>query len=400
MPNPAVPTVSTRDDHRSAGTASLTIGLIAFLTVVDLFATQALLPTLTEHYRVSRATMGLAVNASTAGMAISGLATALMSRHIPRREGVTHCLAMLAIPTALLALAPDIETFALLRVGQGLLMAAAFTLTLAYLGEECSASQAAGAFAAYITGNVASNLLGRLLAAALAGRFGLDTNFYVFAGLNLAGAVLAYRALGSMRIMMADRPSGTSLAALRGHLANANLRRGFAIGFFILFVFIGIFTYVNFVLVAPPLSLHPMQLGLVYLVFLPSIATTPLAGRAIAALGVRATLLAGLVTAALSLPLLLSASLAVVLAGLALAGCGTFLAQATATGYVSRTAKIDRGAASGLYLACYFLGGISGAALLGVIFDMWGWLATVLAIGAALAAAVVAATRISDTADA
>ena len=98
MPNPAVPTVSTRDDHRSAGTASLTIGLIAFLTVVDLFATQALLPTLTEHYRVSRATMGLAVNASTAGMAISGLATALMSRHIPRREGVTLCLAMLAIP--------------------------------------------------------------------------------------------------------------------------------------------------------------------------------------------------------------------------------------------------------------------------------------------------------------
>jgi hypothetical protein len=35
-------------------------------------------------------------------------------------------------------------------------MASAFTLTLAYLGEECSAMDAGGAFAAYITGNVAS----------------------------------------------------------------------------------------------------------------------------------------------------------------------------------------------------------------------------------------------------
>ena len=42
-------------------------------------------------------------------------------------------------------------------------MATAFTLMLAYLGEECSATDAAGAFAAYITGNVASNLFGRLM---------------------------------------------------------------------------------------------------------------------------------------------------------------------------------------------------------------------------------------------
>jgi hypothetical protein len=40
-------------------------------------------------------------------------------------------------------------------------------------------------------------------------------------------------------------------------------------GFCILFAFIGTFTYVNFVLVRPPLSLGMMQLGFVYFVFLP-----------------------------------------------------------------------------------------------------------------------------------
>jgi len=38
---------------------SLVIGLTAFLTVVDLFATQAILPSLTRHYGVSPAAMGL-----------------------------------------------------------------------------------------------------------------------------------------------------------------------------------------------------------------------------------------------------------------------------------------------------------------------------------------------------
>jgi MFS transporter, YNFM family, putative membrane transport protein len=136
----------------------MVIGLTAFLTVVDLFATQAILPALAGAYRVSPAAMGFAVNASTMGMAIAGLAVAFFSRRIDRRRGILVSLALLAIPTALLSVAPDLMVFTALRVIQGLFMATAFILTLAYLGEQCSASDSAGAFAAYITGNVASNL--------------------------------------------------------------------------------------------------------------------------------------------------------------------------------------------------------------------------------------------------
>jgi predicted MFS family arabinose efflux permease len=48
---------------------SIVIGLTAFLTVVDLFATQAILPSLARHYQVTPAAMGFAVNATTMGMA-------------------------------------------------------------------------------------------------------------------------------------------------------------------------------------------------------------------------------------------------------------------------------------------------------------------------------------------
>ena len=75
-------------------------------------------------------------------------------------------------------------------------------------------------------------------------------------------------------------------------------------------------------------------------------------------------------------------------------GVGTFFAQATATGFIGRAATTDRGSASGIYLACYFFGGIVGSVVLGQLFDHAGWAACVAGIGAALALAAVLALRL------
>jgi MFS transporter, YNFM family, putative membrane transport protein len=379
---------------------TIVIGLTAFLTVVDLFATQAILPALTRAYNVTPAAMGVAVNASTLGMATSGLIVSVLSQHIDRRFGILISLALLSIPTALLAVAPDLTAFTLLRIAQGLCMASAFTLTLAYLGEECSAADAAGAFAAYITGNVASNLLGRLISAALADHLGLAWNFYFFAALNLAGAALVYFTVARAAPMQQTGAVSLSpVAAWLEHLRNPQLRAAFGIGFCILFAFIGTFTYVNFVLVRPPLSLGPMELGFVYFVFLPSVGTTLWAGGAVQRYGARAALWGSLALAGVGLPLILLPNLAAVLLGMVLIGVGTFFAQATATGFVSRAATADRGAASGIYLACYFAGGMIGTAILGQTFDRIGWPACVAGIGLALGVAAVLAQRLVLPAD-
>jgi MFS transporter, YNFM family, putative membrane transport protein len=384
------------DTYSDAGRAlrrTIIIGLIAFLTVVDLFATQAILPSLAQAYRVSPAAMSFAVNASTMGMAVAGLSVAFFSRQIGRRSGILISLCVLAVPTALLAVAPDLTTFTILRIIQGLCMASAFTLTLAYLGEECSATEAGGAFAAYITGNVASNLVGRLISAAVADHFGLAANFYFFSALNLAGAVLVYFTVRTTMPIFQDAAS-KPLAIWSKHLRNPPLLASFGIGFCVLFAFIGTFTYINFVLVSEPLLLGRMALGFVYFVFLPSILTTPFAGAAARRFGTRPTFWSALALAGLGLPLLLLPSLLAVIVGLILVGIGTFFAQATATGFVGQAATADRGSASGIYLACYFFGGLVGTAVLGQIFDRFGWWACVAGIALALATAAYLALRL------
>jgi MFS transporter, YNFM family, putative membrane transport protein len=137
-----------------------------------------------------------------------------------------------------------------------------------------------------------------------------------------------------------------------------------------------------------------MSLGLVYFVFLPAMFTTPIAGKIAVRIGTRTAIWSGLTVAAIGLPLLILPNLTIVLAGMVLVGVGTFFAQAIGTGFVGRAAKSDRAAASGLYLASYYLGGLFGAAVLGQLFDRYGWSACVAGVAVALALAAVLAAKL------
>jgi len=172
------------------------------------------------------------------------------------------------------------------------------------------------------------------------------------------------------------------------------MRLTFAIGFLILFGFIGVFTYVGFVLMHPPYALSMTALGLVFLVFLPSMITTPMAGSFVRRMGPGRSAAGSLAVALVGLLLLLVPNLLAVIAGLALVGIGTFFAQAVVTGHVGRVAKGDRAAASGLYLSSYYCGGLAGAAVIGQLFDRIGWPAAIAGVFAALALAALLGSKL------
>lgn len=374
--------------HRPVSGRLTVIGLIGFLTLTDLFATQAILPSLAAQYRVAPGDIGIAANTGTIGMAIAGLLAGVLAGGLDRRAVITLSLVTLALPTALLSIAPDLTTFALLRVAQGLCMATAFTLTIAYLAEHCSASETTAALAAYVTGVVASNLVGRLIATSVVSLAGTEANFLVFAALNLAGAVLTWVALSRGAPMMPmGVPSAHFWSAWALHLSDRRLRRCFAIGFLILFAFIGVFTYVGFVLSMPPLGVSMAGLGFVFLCFAPSMVTTPMAGKFAEHFGPGRVIAASLLLSAAGLITLLAAQLWLVVGGLTIFAAGTFFAQAIATAFVGRAAAQERAAASGLYLAFYYTGGLVGASAIGRVYDAMGWPAALAVIGAALIAA-------------
>jgi predicted MFS family arabinose efflux permease len=141
---------------------------------------------------------------------------------------------------------------------------------------------------------------------------------------------------------------------------------------------------VNFVLVRGPISLSMMSVGLVYFVFVPAVLTTPFAGLLVRRVGTRSAFISAIAFALAGLPFLVAARLDAILLGLVMVGVGTFFAQAVATGFIGRAAETDRATASGIYLACYYVGGIAGSAIPGALFQAFGWPACVAATAAAL----------------
>ncbi|WP_159731494.1 MFS transporter [Methylosinus sp. Ce-a6] len=352
---------------------SILIGSIGFLTLVDLFAVQAILPQLAERYRISPAKMGLAVNGAALGMALAGPLAAATLRGIARRTAVWTSLASLAIPTALLAFAPSLAAFASLRILQGVFMASAFTLTLAHLGERCVKADAPRALAAYVTGSVMANLLGRLIASAVADSFGATSAFLTFSALNAGGALLAFGALTPIAPSASDSHRGDLLRSFTLHLANPALQRAYALGFLILFTFVGLFSYVGFALVSPRIGLSMREAGFVFLCFLPSLMTTPMAGRFATRFGSTTSTVGSLLLALAGALATLVGDIVVIGVGLAVFAAGAFFAQAIVTSFVGRAAAVERATASGLYLSAYYCGGLAGAGVIGLLYERIGW---------------------------
>lgn len=375
---------------------SFVIGSIGLLTLVDLFAIQAILPQLAERYHVSPAQMGLAANASALGMAIAGPPAALILSGVARRTAIWASLALLAVPTASLAFASSLFWFASLRILQGAFMASAFTLTLAHFAERCSRSDIPHALAAYVTGSVMANLLGRLVASSVADAFGATSAFFTLAAFNAGGALFAFASLTHVAPIALESGENNFVRAFALHLADPALLRAFALGFLILFAFVGVFSYVGFALVSPQVGLSMREAGFVFLCFLPSLATTPIAGALDARLGSALSAAGSLILAVFGALFTLLGDVVAMVSGLALFAIGTFFAQAVATSFVGRTAAFERAAASGLYLSAYYCGGIAGAGVIGLVYEAFGWRAAVTGVVLSLLVGVLLALCLKE----
>lgn len=279
-------------------------------------------------------------------------------------------------------------------------MACAFTLTLAHFAERCSKHDMPRALAAYVTGSVLANLLGRLIASNVAVEFGAPAAFLALAALNLSGALLAYVTLTHVAPLPLRAQARELLGAFAQHFRNPALRRAYAVGFLILFGFVGLFSYVGFAVVAPAGGLSMRAASLAFLCFAPSLATTPMAGPLSARLGVATAAAIALICAVIGAFLSIVANVPVIFLGLALFSSGAFVAQAVVTSFVGRTAKTERAAASGLYLSAYYSGGLVGAAAIGALYEKFGWSGAASGVAISLAlASLLAVGLVEDAAE-
>ncbi|HEX9461972.1 MAG TPA: MFS transporter [Alphaproteobacteria bacterium] len=355
-------------DHRRLAVALA--GVCAFL---DLYAPQALLPMLAREFGAGAADVSALISATSLGVAVVAPFTGTVADVLGRKRVIATAMFVLAIPLALIGLADSLPAMVAWRFAQGLMLPPIFAVTVAYISEEWSPPESTAVNGIFITACSFGGFLSRFLTGVLADHFGWRVAFFLLAAATLACAAGVAALLPRERGFVRAESLGSSFRQMLRHLRNPRLIATYAVGFSVLFSFVAIFTYVNFVLAASPFSLSTTALGSIFIVYLLGVAVTPLTGRWVTRLGRRRLAFAVIACWIAGLMLTLAPSLPLIVAGLAVAAACGFLCQSISTSFVAQTAGEGRSAAVGLYVSCFYLGGSVGGILPGLVWPLAGW---------------------------
>ena len=368
-------------------------------TFAQLYATQALLPQVARDTGSDPATAALTVSASTLGLAVAVLPWSLVADRVGRVPAMTVGVIAATLLGAAAAFSQDITMLLALRLLEGAALGAVPAVALAYLSEEVDPRHVAAAAGSYIAGTTVGGLSGRLVSGPigeLAGwRWGVAAVIILCAVAAAIFLTLVPPARGFVPGRARALPGPTVLARLVVNLRSRVQLVLYAQGFLLMGAFVAVYNYLGFHLTAPPFSLAPAVVTLLFLAYLAGTVSSPRAGAAAVRRGRFPVLMASIALTAVGAALLAVPSTVVVVIGLIVFTAGFFAAHAVASGWTPVAAEPEaRAQASSLYYLGYYGGSSLFGWLLGVVFTTVGWMWFVgavigmCALAAALAGAV------------
>jgi YNFM family putative membrane transporter len=369
---------------RSFSARQLAAGIAGYCCFINLYSPQAILPLLSHEFGAGAAEISSIMTASTLAVALTAPFTGTVADVLGRKRVIVAAMAVLALPTVMASLSPSLSALVFWRFMQGLALPPIFAVTIAYIGDEWPAREAAAAAGVYTSGASLGGFSGRLFTGVLADLIGWRLAFDALALITLAGAAAVFVLLPRERKFVRSEGLIASSKQMLRHLRNPQLIATYAVGFGVLFCFIATFTFIGFRLAAPPYNLSATWLGAIFVTYLVGTASTPWSGWVVARFGRRRFMVGNLTLWIGGIALTLLQPLWAILAGLTLcAGCG-LMCQSVSTGYVAITAQAGRSSAVGLYVTSFYIGGSFGAALGGVAWTLAGWPACVAMVAAML----------------
>ena len=370
--------IEAQDARRSpsnwAAAAVTLCGVCAFL---QLYCTQPLLPLFTGLFHSSKTAVGLTVSAATLGVALSAPVFGSLTERLPRKKVIVGSLLGIAIPTFMAATSTSLVQLIFWRFLQGVMVPGVVAVIVTYIGEEWPPDRVALIMSFYVSGTALGGFLGRVATGLLTDWLNWRVAFLALgvASLGGAGAVAAWLPKGRWPARQASKDARIGFPyQIQALFRSRRLVATFAVGFNVLFSLVGVFTWITFHLSAAPFRLSTTALSSLFFVYLIGLLVTPAAGFLITRVGLRTGIAGAILLSMAGVLLTLSASLAVIILGLALVCSGVFIAQTAAQSHLRVAAPADaRVTAAGMYMTCYYFGGTAAGFVPGAFWAMGRW---------------------------
>ncbi|WP_042378829.1 MFS transporter [Corynebacterium resistens] len=373
--------------YRRALIAALCAGLASFNA---LYATQAVLPALSDDFAVSPTIAALTVSATTGALALTVLPAGVISERFGRRQVIQISALVATVLSLLLCFMPSIQSIIALRFVQGIAVAGVPAVVMTYLAEEIHGRHLPRVMGFYISGTTLGGLLGRLIPG-----IALDFTSWRYAVLLSAGFAVLMAVITATVIPPQHhfRPKsitwGHELTAIGQHLRNPVLLRLFALPFLLMGTFVSLYNYLGFRLIEDfglPASLAAMT----FLMYLSGTWSSARAGSLVSTWGRSRVVAGSCLIGAVGLTLLFIPTLPSTLIGCLAFTAAFFAAHSAASAWVGEIATHDRAEASSLYVFSYYIGSSLMGWISGYFFHAgWpvfvAWIATIVSISFVIA---------------
>lgn len=343
-------------------------------TFALLYCIQPILPLLSDEFHVTPAGSSLSLSISTGMLALGLLFTGPLSDSIGRKKVMVTALLLASCCTLLSTLMTSWHGILVMRSLIGLSLSGVAAVGMTYLSEEIHPSVVAFSMGLYISGNSIGGMSGRLLSGVFSDVFNWRVAVAVIGCFALASALMFWRILPESRHFRPIKLRPKSLLInVHLHMRDSGLPLLFIEGFLLMGSFVTLFNYIGYRLMSSPWGLSQAVVGLLSLVYLTGVWSSPKAGTMTAKYGRGPVLIGAVIVMGFGLTLTLCSTLVIIFIGMTLFSGGFFAAHSVASSWIGTRAKRAKGQASSLYLFCYYLGSSVAGTLGGVFWHQYGW---------------------------
>lgn len=359
-------------EYKKAGIALFLLGFASFSLI---YCVQPLLPNLSQSFHIAPSASALALSLTTGFLAMSIVLSSAFSQTLGRKGLMFFSMLLASILNVVCAVSPSWQMLMISRSLEGFVLGGVPAVAMAWIAEEIRAQDLGKTMGLYIAGTAFGGMMGRV-------GMGMLTEFFSWRiSMAILGCMCLCCALGFAKLLPQSRnfiaQSGLSIGfhlhAWRRHLTHLQLLQIYVIGFLLTSVFVSLFNYVTFRLFAAPYHLSQTQISLIFLSYSLGIISSSIAGNIADRIGKKQLMIWGFLCMLFGVLLTLSASLFLIILGIACVTTGFFIAHALASSRVGELASSNKAHATSLYLLFYYLGSSIVGAYAGVLWQSHGW---------------------------
>ena len=335
-----------------------------------LYEHQPLLPLLANQWGRSLSDAALVTTVTMIPLAVAPLVYGYFLERFSSRYMLIGGFLFLLMTQAVLSTAPDYQWFLTLRAVEGLLLPAIFTSLMTYTSALGGSTHARRNISFYIAATIVGGYLGRTLTGLVTDLASWQIAFWMWAALALIAVFTLWKLDSDPRGQL-DRISWMEIRRLVRKPVN---REGLGAAFLLFFVSASMMNFLPFRMFELNPQISTGQMAQVYTGYLVGAVIAVFSTRIIALIGnERRTLLVAAALYFCGVLLFKSERIALLYFAMFVLMAGMFSIHSVLSGYLNHLEAARKGMINGLYVSCYYSGGVLGSFLPGLLYQSAGW---------------------------